>query len=104
MQVHWRHFLVVLKEKSQKLTIVQTPAVCSQSHDPAQEEEWRRLRRHHQVQERSRRQDHLYPFMNVETAEPQELIPGLDKDRAARTTAPEPRIQPQEVQDKVSNT
>ena len=31
---------------------------------------------------------HLYPFMNVETAEPQERIPGLDKDGAAGTTAP----------------
>ena len=42
--------------------------------------------------------------MNIEKAEPQERIPGLDKNGAAGTTAPEPNTQPEEVQDKVSGT
>ena len=47
---------------------------------------------------------HLYPFMNLEKAEPQEQIAGLDEDGAAGTTAPDPSIQPEEVQDEVSDT
>ena len=46
---------------------------------------------------------HLYPFMNVETAEPQERIPGLDKDGAAGTTAPGAAAA-EEIQDKFSQT
>ena len=45
---------------------------------------------------------HLYPFMNVETAEPQERIPELDKDGAAGTTAPGPRATDKEIQDEFS--
>ena len=42
--------------------------------------------------------------MNVEKAEPQERIPGLGEDSAARITAPGPSTQRQEVQGKVSTT
>ena len=44
----------------------------------------------------------LYPFMNVETAEPQERITGLDEDGAARTTAPGATVHTEEVKDKIS--
>ena len=47
---------------------------------------------------------HLYPFMNVETAEPQERIPGLGKDRAVGTTASDPNVPKQEIQYEFSNT
>ena len=46
----------------------------------------------------------LYPFMNVEKAEPQERIPDLNEDGAAGTTALRPSTQHQEVQDEVSTT
>ena len=46
---------------------------------------------------------HLYPFMNVETAEPQERIPGLEKDGAAGTTAPGAGAAEQ-IQDEISQT
>ena len=42
-----------------------------------------------------------YLFMNVEKAEPQEQIAGLDEDGAAGTTTTEPS---EKVQDEVSNT
>ena len=47
---------------------------------------------------------HLYPFMNVETAEPQERITSLDKDGAVGTTAPGPKVPEDEIQDKISST
>ena len=57
---------------------------------------------------------HLYPFMGVEKAEPQDQIRGLDEDRAAGILAPGPSdptrdvsnlgTQCAEVQDEVSNT
>ena len=47
---------------------------------------------------------HLYPFMNVETAEPQERIANLVKDGAVGTTAPDPNVPEQEIQDEFSNT
>ena len=46
---------------------------------------------------------HLYPFMNVETANPQERVPGLNKDGAAGTTAPGPGAAEQ-IQDEFSQT
>ena len=46
----------------------------------------------------------LYPFMNIETAEPQEQITGLNEDGAAGTTAPDSTVYTEEVQDKVSGT
>ena len=45
---------------------------------------------------------HLYPFMNVETAEPPERIPGLDKDGAVGTTVPGPRVTEEEIHDEFS--
>ena len=48
---------------------------------------------------------HLYPFVNVETAAPQEKIPGLDKvDRAVGTTAPGPRDPEKRIQDEIFST
>ena len=47
---------------------------------------------------------HLYPFMNVETAEPQERIAGLVEDGAIGTTAPGPNVPEMEIQDEFSNT
>ena len=46
---------------------------------------------------------HLYPFINVETAEPQERILGLEEDRVVGTTAPGPRVPEEEIQDEISN-
>ena len=46
---------------------------------------------------------HLYPFMNVETAEPKERITSLDKDGAVGTTAPGPNFPEEEIQDEISN-
>ena len=46
---------------------------------------------------------HLYPFMNVETAEPQERITSLHKDGAVGTTAPGPNIPDEEILDKIFN-
>ena len=46
---------------------------------------------------------HLYPFMNVETAEPQERITSLDEDGAFGTTAPGPNVPMQEIQEEISN-
>ena len=46
---------------------------------------------------------HLYPFMNVETPEPQERITGLDEDGAAGTTAPRPSVPEEEIQDEIYN-
>ena len=42
--------------------------------------------------------------MNVETAEPQERIDDLVKDGAVGTTAPDPNVPEQEIQDEFSNT
>ena len=42
--------------------------------------------------------------MNVETAEPQERIPSLDKDGAVGTTAPGPNVPKLEIRDEFSNT
>ena len=47
---------------------------------------------------------HLYPFMNVETAEPQERIASLVENRAVGTTAPGLNSHEVEIQDKFSNT
>ena len=47
---------------------------------------------------------HLYPFMNVETAEPQERIAGLVKVGNVGTTAPGPNSHKVEIQDEFSNT
>ena len=47
---------------------------------------------------------HLYPFMNVETAEPQEKIAGLVEDGTIGTTAPGSNSHEVEIQDKFSNT
>ena len=46
---------------------------------------------------------HLYPFMNVETATPQERIPALDKDGAVGTTAPGPSVPKEGIQDEISS-
>ena len=46
---------------------------------------------------------HPYPFMNVETVNPQERITGLDEGRAVGTTAPEPSIPEEEIQDESTN-
>ena len=46
---------------------------------------------------------HLYPFMNVETAEPQERIADLVKDGAVGTTAQDPNVPQQEIQYQFSN-
>ena len=43
---------------------------------------------------------HLYPFMNVKTAEPQERIPGLGKDGVAGITAPG-AARAEEIQDEI---
>ena len=47
---------------------------------------------------------HLYPFMNMETAEPQERIASLVEDGAVGTTAPGPNVPKVEIQDEFSNT
>ena len=47
---------------------------------------------------------HLYPFMDVETTVPQEVITSLQDDNAAGTTAPGPSAAAAETQDKFSNT
>ena len=47
---------------------------------------------------------HLYPFMNVETDEPQERIASLDENGAVGTTAPGPNVPEVEIQDEFSNT
>ena len=39
--------------------------------------------------------------MNLETAEPQERITSLDKDRAVGTTASGPNISEEEIQDEI---
>ena len=40
----------------------------------------------------------LFPFMNIETVEPQERITGLNKDGAVGTTAPGPSVPEKEIQ------
>ena len=42
--------------------------------------------------------------MNVETADPQERIADLVKDGAIGTTAQDPKVPEQEIQDEFSNT
>ena len=47
---------------------------------------------------------YLYPFMNMETAEPQERIASLVEDGTVGTTAPGPNSHKVEIQDEFSNT
>ena len=47
---------------------------------------------------------HLYPFMDVETIVPQEVITSLQDNNVAGTTAPGPRAAAAETQDEFSNT
>ena len=47
---------------------------------------------------------HLYPFMNVETAEPQERITSLDEFGAVGTTAPGPNVPKEEIHGEISNS
>ena len=47
---------------------------------------------------------HLYPFMNLETAKPQERITSLDKDGAVGTTAPGPNVPKEEIHGEISNS
>ena len=47
---------------------------------------------------------HLYPFMDVESTVPQEVITSLQDDDAAGTTTPGPRAAAAETQDEFSNT
>ena len=47
---------------------------------------------------------HLYPFMDVETTVPQEVITSLLYDNAAGTTDPGPSTTAAEIQDEFSNT
>ena len=51
----------------------------------------------------NRHLNQLYPFMGVETAEPQEQIRGLVEDGAAKTLASEARTRLGEDQDKLDN-
>ena len=54
--------------------------------------------------ELNRSMRHLYPFMNVETAEPHERIASLDEDGVVGTTASGPNVPEVEIQDEFSNT
>ena len=47
---------------------------------------------------------HLYPFMDVESTVPQEVITSLQDDNAAGTTAPGPSAAAAETQDEFFNT
>ena len=51
----------------------------------------------------NRHLNQLYPFMGVETAEPQEQIRGLAEDGAAGNLAPDTRTRLGEAQDELDN-
>ena len=52
----------------------------------------------------NRHLQHLYPFMEVETTAPQEIITSLQDNGVAGTTAPGPSAAAAETQDEFSNT